>query len=996
MSKGIFAIIFASLLAFLLLAYASCQDNYTQFPYVVEAEDLKGSKGPETTIDDKTIKGQFSGQGFVYLVGRTLTMNLTVPEDGMYEFSARVAQIVSPSGRQQTISINKIDFKYSVPYTEEWIDFDFGMHKLVKGDNVIRFKPQNGYAAYDKFTVKKAEFPDITTVSSALSDPKATPEAKKVQEFLASVYGKKIVSGQQEIYGGGNNGDYELEFKYIYDLTGKYPAIRGFDLMNYNPLYGWDDQTTERIIDWVNNRGGIATASWHLNVPKEFEKYTLGQNLPWTECTYGVDTDFKTENAFVEGTKENDYWNSAINLLAFQLKRLQDANVPLIFRPLHEAEGNANTDGSGAWFWWGKAGAQIYVQLWRYLYKKLTQEFGLHNLIWEQNLYAWNADSVKWYGGDNCVDIVGYDKYNVVYNRHDGKTSGPNLDAETPIFYALVKSINNKKMIAMAENDSIPGVNNLITEKAGWLYFCPWYGEHLMDEGNNAKEDLKEIYTNPYCITLDDLPFKQSSQQTYTEFPYVVEAENLKGAKGPETTINDQTIKGQYSGEGFVYLVGKTLTINVTVPEDGMYEFSARVAQIVSPSGRQQTISINKIDFKYSVPYTEEWIDFDFGMHKLVKGDNVIRFKPQNGYAAYDKFTVKKAEFPDITTVSSALSDPKATPEAKKVQEFLASVYGKKIVSGQQEIYGGGNNGDYELEFKYIYDLTGKYPAIRGFDLMNYNPLYGWDDQTTERIIDWVNNRGGIATASWHLNVPKEFEKYTLGQNLPWTECTYGVDTDFKTENAFVEGTKENDYWNSAINLLAFQLKRLQDANVPLIFRPLHEAEGNANTDGSGAWFWWGKAGAQIYVQLWRYLYKKLTQEFGLHNLIWEQNLYAWNADSVKWYGGDNCVDIVGYDKYNVVYNRHDGKTSGPNLDAETPIFYALVKSINNKKMIAMAENDSIPGVNNLITEKAGWLYFCPWYGEHLMDEGNNSKEDLKEIYTNEYCITLEDLPFKK
>ena len=145
MSKGIFAIIFASLLAFLLLAYASCQDNYTQFPYVVEAEDLKGSKGPETTIDDKTIKGQFSGQGFVYLVGRTLTMNLTVPEDGMYEFSARVAQIVSPSGRPQTISINKVDFKYSVPYTEEWIDFDFGMHKLVKGDNVIRFKQLKKY-----------------------------------------------------------------------------------------------------------------------------------------------------------------------------------------------------------------------------------------------------------------------------------------------------------------------------------------------------------------------------------------------------------------------------------------------------------------------------------------------------------------------------------------------------------------------------------------------------------------------------------------------------------------------------------------------------------------------------------------------------------------------------------------------------------------------------------------------------------------------------------
>jgi len=509
MRLGLIAILFASILAFLLITFGSKQNNYTKFPFAVEAEDLEGSKGPETTIDNKTIKGQFSGKGFVNLVEGTLSMNLTVPEDGIYEFLARVVQIESSSGSQQTISINEVDSKYNVPYTEEWIDFDFGMHKLVKGDNVIRFKPQNGYTAYDKFTVKKAEFPDLTKATSALSDPKATPEAQKVQDYLASVYGKKIISGQQEIYGGGNNGDYELEFEYIHNLTGKYPAIRGFDLMNYNPLYGWDDQTTERIIEWVNTRGGIATASWHLNIPKEFEKYNIGQSISWTEGTYGVDSDFKTENAFVEGTKENNFWNLAIKLLAEQLKRLQDANVPLIFRPLHEAEGNPNTDGSGAWFWWGKAGAEVYVQLWKYLYNKLTKEYNLHNLIWEQNLYAWNADSIKWYAGDDFVDIVGYDKYNVVYNRHDGKTSGPNLDAETLIFYTLVKSINNKKMVALAENDSIPGVNNLITEKAGWLYFLPWYGENLMDEGKNSKEGLKEIYTNEYCITLDDLPFKK-------------------------------------------------------------------------------------------------------------------------------------------------------------------------------------------------------------------------------------------------------------------------------------------------------------------------------------------------------------------------------------------------------------------------------------------------------------------------------------------------------
>ena len=64
--------------------------------------------------------------------------------------------------------------------------------------------------------------------------------------------------------------------------------------------------------------------------------------------------------------------------------------------------------------------------------------------------------------------------------------------------------------------------------------------------------------------------------------------------------------------------------------------------------------------------------------------------------------------------------------------------------------------------------------------------------------------------------------------------------------------------------------------------------------------------------------------------------------------------------------------------------------------MIALAENDSIPSVDNLVVEHAAWLYFCPWYGEFVMDEKNNAKSDLKALYNNEYCITLEDLPFLK
>ena len=99
------------------------------------------------------------------------------------------------------------------------------------------------------------------------------------------------------------------------------------------------------------------------------------------------------------------------------------------------------------------------------------------------------------------------------------------------------------------------------------------------------------------------------------------------------------------SGKGFIYLTNKPFSFNITVEEDGMYQFNAKVAQILDKGGRLQTISINEIDYQYKVPYYDAWTDFDFGIHRLNKGSNKIVFKPINGYAVYDIITVSEATF---------------------------------------------------------------------------------------------------------------------------------------------------------------------------------------------------------------------------------------------------------------------------------------------------------------------------------------------------------------
>lgn len=484
-----------------------------------ECENLELADG--ATVATKVYNDEypgFTGDGFVWVTsGGTMSFTVDAPETGMYRLVSRSLMYLGNEGeiREGSVSVERADGTswsktVKIPRTSDWNDYSFGDIKLTKGENTITFGGGWGYCLYDSVTLTQTPPPDYSKATDTLVDAKATDEAKALMKYLKSVYGSHIISGQQEIYGGGNDGNSELEFEYIDEVTGKQPAIRGFDFMNYNPLYGWEDGTTERAIAWAKEKNGIVTASWHINVPIDFDNYEIGDAVDWKQCTYknyqASNSTFNTANILVEDSKERAYFEEAMKDLAEQLLKLQEAGVPIIFRPLHEAQGNEGNFGDGtSWFWWGDRGSEVYKELWKLLYNTLTETYGLHNIIWEYNSYNY-SNSHTWYPGDEYVDIVAYDKYNVDYNRDDGLTSGPNLSAISAIYNYLVELTDGKKMVAMAENDTIPSVDNLTVENAGWLYFCPWYGEHLMSERYQDADNLKEIYNSDYCITLDELP----------------------------------------------------------------------------------------------------------------------------------------------------------------------------------------------------------------------------------------------------------------------------------------------------------------------------------------------------------------------------------------------------------------------------------------------------------------------------------------------------------
>ena len=301
----------------------------------------------------------------------------------------------------------------------------------------------------------------------ALSNLKASENTKKLYSYLCETYGNAIISGQQESTWVSGE---QYEFEYIYEATGKYPAIRGLDYMN-------DDfeGVNRRAIEWYE-KGGIVSICWHCGA--DFSG-------SWDECKETDITDW--EKALTEGTDEYKALIDGMDKGAKALKELQEKGIPVLWRPFHELDGD--------WFWWSRGGAENFKKLWALMYDRYTNYWGLDNLIWVLGYSHKNEMYKEFYPGDEYVDIAGADSYD------DG--------AHGDLFKAVKKTVKSEKLVCFHECGTIPTVAELKKENAEWLWFLAWHTEYLVD--NNTTENLKNIYNDEYVITLDELPdFKNS------------------------------------------------------------------------------------------------------------------------------------------------------------------------------------------------------------------------------------------------------------------------------------------------------------------------------------------------------------------------------------------------------------------------------------------------------------------------------------------------------
>ena len=286
-------------------------------------------------------------------------------------------------------------------------------------------------------------------------------EARQVLNYLQSVYQKRVLAGYN-VY---------VHTPDDYEQTGKQAAIWGRDIEWLGDV--------EQVVEHAKQHRYILTLHWHWH---------FAGDSAWGDRRK---TPVDMKKAVTPGTDEYKQVMAELDAVADTLQVLEDARIPVLWRPLHEID--------GGWFWWTDTESpENTAALWRLMYNHFTHARKLDNLIWVYSAGVGKKEAdyrKRFYPGAEYVDISGIDIYGVDY-----KTADP-MYAK---YHQVMSEVSPDKMLACGECDAIPNPTLMQQGKLPmWLYALPWWGTPVQ---RRPADWAIMTMRHDLIVTLDELP----------------------------------------------------------------------------------------------------------------------------------------------------------------------------------------------------------------------------------------------------------------------------------------------------------------------------------------------------------------------------------------------------------------------------------------------------------------------------------------------------------
>ncbi len=309
-----------------------------------------------------------------------------------------------------------------------------------------------------------------------------TPEAKALLDLFYRISGKYTLTGQHN-YPNTKDRNSRFAAKYI----GQTPAVWSTDMGfaedgDTDSYLARPDIVKEAIRQ--HKKGSIITICWHAVPPTADEPVTFQPQGPVAPdslaSVQGQLLDEQFEEVLTPGTRLYNRWAAQVDSVAVYLKKLQEANVPVLWRPYHEMNGD--------WFWWGgRVGEYNTIDLYRQLYDRMVNHHKLNNLIW-----VWSVDRPStpirqfsnFYPGNEYLDILSLDVYGSDFNQ---------------AYYDSLMALSQGKPIVLGEVGHPPTLD-ILDDQPNWSYWVIWAGMVR----NLTKKQHRELVNDPRMLSQED------------------------------------------------------------------------------------------------------------------------------------------------------------------------------------------------------------------------------------------------------------------------------------------------------------------------------------------------------------------------------------------------------------------------------------------------------------------------------------------------------------
>ena len=471
---------------------------------------------------------------------------------------------------------------------------------------------------------------------------------------------------------------------------------------------------------------------------------------------------------------------------------------------------------------------------------------------------------------------------------------------------------------------------------------------------------------------------KNGTEHTDTVAIYISGSSDVKRYEAETATLSSTqvvTTKAGYSGTGYVTGfngdAADSVTWTITISDAAYYRIGVGFQlNAGSPKGFDLYVDGTKLTSTFAAEDTN-FHEVSVGRQWLTAGSHTLVIKGGWSYYNLDYIElVKVAAAAAPQPINAVPVNASASPKTKALFKYIADNYGHKTLSGQQD----------SDELDTIFSYSGKRPAIYATDMFSYDGLAvngsGMPAAMTENFISKVKTHGYIPSLIWHWHSPADAKSLSgtcaTSADHCWWNSFYTEHSNFNLTTTLAD-TNSTQYkaMIADIDRIAVQLKKLQAADIPVLWRPLHEAD--------GGWFWWGAQGSASYKKLWRLMYDRLTNHHQLHNLIWVITI----ADP-DWYPGDDVVDVLGVDAY--PDDKHDPLIA---------IWETMLERYDGHKMLALTEIGGVPFISEMQAKGVWWAWFASWNDKDTsrpLGPKRMTSAEVNSIYNSAEVISLDEL----